>query len=148
MLAEGDTAAALGALRAAWSCWRALDAPYEAARLRVLIGVACRSMGDDDGAEMEFDAARSVFERLDAAPDAARLKHLCGLASADAASGLTARETQVLAMVATGITNRAIAADLFISEKTVGRHVSNIFTKLGLSSRSAATAYAYEHNLV
>ena len=97
---------------------------------------------------MELDAARSAFLQLDAAPELVRVEELCGIASARAAGGLTAREVQVLASVATGKTNRAIADDLFISEKTVARHVSNIFTKLGLSSRSAATAYAYEHDLV
>ncbi|MEY2571131.1 MAG: hypothetical protein QOE63_1481 [Acidimicrobiaceae bacterium] len=148
VLAEGDAGAALDPLRAAWSGWRTLEAPYEAARVRVLISVACRSLGDDDGAAMELDAARSAFVRLGAGSDVVRLVHLSWPTPPDAASGLTARETQVLALVATGKTNRAIAEDLFISEKTVGRHVSNIFTKLGLSSRSAATAYAYEHNLV
>ena len=148
LLAQGDARAALGVLRDAWSGWRKLDAPYEAARVRVLIGLACRALGDDDSADMELDAARSVFQQLDAAPELARVEELSGLASVAAAGGLTAREVQVLASVATGKTNRAIADDLFISEKTVARHLSNIFTKLGLSSRSAATAYAYEHDLV
>ena len=148
LLAEGDARAALGSLRAAWTGWRKLEAPYEAAQVRVLIGLACRSLGDDDSAEMELDAARAVFEQLAAAPAVARVEQLCGTVSADAATGLTAREVQVLALVAQGKTNRAIADELFISEKTVARHVSNIFTKLGLSSRSAATAYAYEHDLV
>ena len=148
LLAEGNARAALGALRQAWAGWRKLDAPYEATRVRVLIGLACRALGDDDGAEMEFDAARSAFLQLDAAPELVRVEALCGIASAPTAGGLTAREVQVLASVATGKTNRAIADDLFISEKTVARHVSNIFTKLGLASRSAATAYAYEHDLV
>jgi DNA-binding NarL/FixJ family response regulator len=128
--------------------WREIGAPYEAARVRVLIGLACRSFGDDDSAEMELDAARSVFEQLGAAADVAHVEQLRGTTSAKAGSGLTAREVQVLRLVATGKTNRAIANELFISEKTVARHVSNIFTKLGLSSRSAATAYAYEHELV
>jgi DNA-binding CsgD family transcriptional regulator len=147
-LAEGDARAALVPLRQAWSGWRKLDAPYEAARVRVLIGLACRALGDDDSADMELDAARSVLQQLDAAPELARVEKLSGITSAAAAGGLTAREVQVLALVATGKTNRAIAGDLFISEKTVARHVSNMFTKLGLSSRSAATAYAYEHDLV
>jgi len=147
LLAEGDARAALRALRQAWSGWRKLDAPYESARVRVLIGVACRALGDDDGADMEFDAARSSFQQLEAAPELARVEALCGI-PAVAAEGLTAREVEVLMLVATGKTNRAIADDLFISEKTIARHVSNIFIKLGLSSRSAATAYAYEHDLV
>ncbi len=148
LLAEGDVRAALGAFRQAWAGWRKLDAPYESARVRVLIALACRALGDDDSAEMELDAARSVLQQLDAAPELARVEELCGISSVAAAGGLTAREVQVLASVATGKTNRAIADDLFISEKTVARHVSNIFTKLGLSSRSAATAYAYQHDLV
>jgi DNA-binding CsgD family transcriptional regulator len=148
LLAEGDPRAALGALRRAWSGWRKLDAPYESARVRVLIGMACRALGDDDGADMELDAARSVLQQLDAAPELARVETLSGILRDGTAGGLTARELEVLTLVATGKTNRAIADDLFISEKTVARHVSNIFIKLGLSSRSAATAYAYEHDLV
>ena len=97
---------------------------------------------------MELDAAQWVFGRLGAGPDVAHAQSLSGKAAARPASGLTARELEVLRLVATGKTNRVIAADLFLSEKTVARHVSNIFTKLGLSSRAAATAYAYEHDLV
>ncbi len=148
LLAEGDPRAALAALRRAWSGWRELDAPYESARVRVLIGLACRALGDDDGADMELDAARSALQQLDAAPELARVEALSGMLRDVTAGGLTARELEVLTLVATGRTNRAIADDLFISEKTVARHVSNIFIKLGLSSRSAATAYAYEHDLV
>jgi ATP/maltotriose-dependent transcriptional regulator MalT len=148
LLAEGDTRAALAVLRRAYATWRELDAPYEAARVRALIGLACRRLGDDDGAAMELDAARRVFKDLGAAPDLARMEDLVGTAAPKAAGGLTGREVQVLALVATGMTNRAIADDLVISEKTVARHVSNIFTKLGLSSRAAATAYAYEHDLL
>ena len=121
--------------------------PYEAARSRVLIGLACRELGDEEGAEMELDAADWIFGRLGAAPDRARAQSLSGKA-AKPAGGLTARELEVLRHVAAGKTNRVIAADLFLSEKTVARHVSNIFTKLGVSSRAAATAYAYEHDLV
>jgi len=148
LLAAGDARAALSALRQSWTGWQKLDAPFEAARVRVLIGVACRALGDEDSAEMELDAARSVFRRLDAVPDLARAEELSRIAPTTATAGLTAREVQVLGLVAKGKTNRVIADDLFISEKTVARHVSNIFTKLGLSSRSAATAYAYEHDLV
>lgn len=147
-LAQGDARTALGPLRRAWAIWQDLDAPYEAARVRVLIGLACRELADNDTAEMELDAARQVFRQLGARPDLARADALAGIAATRAAGGLTAREVQVLRLVAAGKTNRAIAADLVISEKTVARHVSNIFTKLGLSSRSAATAYAYEHDLV
>jgi DNA-binding NarL/FixJ family response regulator len=148
LLAEGDARAALAALRRAWTTWQDLEAPYEAARVRVLIGLSCRALGDEDSAEMELDAARCAFQQLGAAPDLVRVEGLSRRAVAKAAGGLTGREVQVLRLVAAGKTNRAIAADLFISEKTVARHVSNIFAKLDLSSRAAATAYAYEHDLV
>ncbi len=148
LLAEGDPRAGLAALRQSWTGWRKLDAPYESARVRILIALAYRALGDDDSADMELGAARTVLDHLDAAPELARVEELSGITTVATAGGLTARETQVLALVATGMTNRAIADDLVISEKTVARHVSNIFTKLGLSSRSAATAYAYEHDLV
>ncbi len=148
LLAEGDSQAALQALRQAWRAWQELDAPYDAARVRVLIGVACRTLGDQDGAQLEFDAARRVFSELGAEPDVARVEEIATAAADTATGGLTGRETQVLRLVAAGKTNRAIASELVLSEKTVARHVSNIFTKLGVASRSAATAYAYEHDLV
>jgi DNA-binding CsgD family transcriptional regulator len=150
VLAEGNARAALDALRGAWTLWQELEAPYEAARARVLIGLACRELGDEDAADMELDAARCVFQQLGAAPDLARVEALSrrAAAAANAAGRLTAREVQVLRLVAAGKTNRAIAADLLLSEKTVARHLANIFTKLDLSSRAAATAYAYEHGLV
>ena len=110
--------------------------------------MACRALGDEDAARMELEAARQVFERLSAGPALARLEALTGPARNRAGSGLTAREVEVLQLVATGRTNRVIAAELFLSEKTVARHLSNIFTKLGVSSRAAATAYAYRHELV
>jgi DNA-binding CsgD family transcriptional regulator len=138
LLLEGDAQAALGRLRDAWTAWQTLAVPYEAARVRVLIARACRQLGDADTAEMELDAACWAFEQLGAAPDLAAVR-------GKPAGGLTAREHEVLRLVATGKTNRAIAADLFLSEKTVARHISNIFTKLGVSNRAAATAYAYEH---
>lgn len=147
LLAEGDPRAALAALRSSWTAWHALDAPYEAARARVLIGLACRELGDSDTAAMELDAARDVFETLGAVPDLDRLTALEGGATT-AVGGLTAREIEVLRLVSAGKTNRAIAANLVISDKTVARHMSNIFNKLGVSSRAAATAYAYEHDLI
>jgi DNA-binding NarL/FixJ family response regulator len=147
LLAEGDPRAALTALRKAWAGWRELDAPHEASRARVLIGLACRALGDEDGTEMELDAARSVFEQLEARPDLAWVEALSREKTLKTADGLTAREVQVLSLVATGKTNRAIAAELVVSERTVDRHVSNIFTKLGVTSRAAATAYAYKHGL-
>ncbi|MEX0875454.1 MAG: response regulator transcription factor [Actinomycetota bacterium] len=147
LLAEDDPKGALDALRHAWAEWSRLEVPYEAARVRVHIAEACRRLGDNDTAEFELDAARAAFEQLGAAPELALLIEISGVA-AGPAGGLTAREIEVLKLVASGKTNRAIATDLVVSEKTVARHVSNIFTKLGISSRSAATAYAYENDLV
>jgi DNA-binding CsgD family transcriptional regulator len=147
-LAEGQADAALASLDSARSTWQELDVPYELARVRMLIGLAYRQLGDEDGAQLEFDAAQETFERLGAAPDEARVAELAGAAEPASSGGLTGREIEVLRLIATGATNRAIAARLGISEKTVARHLSNIFTKLDLPSRSAATAYAYEHKLV
>jgi ATP/maltotriose-dependent transcriptional regulator MalT len=148
LLAEGDARAALAPLRRAWTTWRDIEVPYEAARVRVLIGLACRALGDEDAAEMELDAARWVFQQLEAQPDCLRVEELSRPTIPRTAGGLTARELQVLRLVAAGKTNRAIAGELFISERTVERHLSNIFTKLNVPSRAAATAYAYEHELV
>ena len=148
LLAEGDPRAALAALRGAWAAWQELEAPYQAARAREGIGLACRALGDQDSAALELDAARWAYQRLGAAPDLARVEALAGGGPAGAAGGLTARELEVLRLVATGQTNRAIAAELVLSERTVDRHVSNILTKLGVPSRAAATAWAYEHGLV
>jgi DNA-binding CsgD family transcriptional regulator len=147
LLAEGDPRAALAVLRGAWLAWQELEVPYEAGRVRVLIGLACRELGDQDGAKMELDAARWVFHQLAAAPDLARVEALSGKA-AGGPGGLTARELQVLRMVAAGETNKAIAAELFVSGRTVDRHMSNIYAKLGVSSRAAATAHAYQHGLL
>jgi DNA-binding NarL/FixJ family response regulator len=148
LLAEGDARAAVVALRGAWQGWRELEAPYEAARVRVLVGLGCRTLGDEETATMELDAARSVFAQLGAAPDLARLATLERRGAASRGHGLTARELQVLQLVAAGKTNHAIATDLVLADKTVDRHVSNIYTKLGVSSRAAATAYAYQHRLL
>ena len=148
LLADGDPQAGLAALREAEAIWRVIDAPHEAARTRTLLGLACRALGDLAGSELEREAARACFERLGAAPDLDRLERLGRAPAPEAASGLTAREQEVLRLVAAGGTNRAIAARLCISEKTVARHLSNIFVKLGLSSRAAATAWAYEHAVV
>jgi DNA-binding CsgD family transcriptional regulator len=147
LLGEERYDAALAVLRTAWLAWQDLGVPYEAARARALIGHACRSLGDTESAGLETAAARWTFEQLGAAADLRRL----GAHPADAyraPGGLTLREQQVLRLVATGATNRAVAGQLFLSEKTVARHVANIFLKLGVTSRSAATAYAYEHHLV
>jgi ATP/maltotriose-dependent transcriptional regulator MalT len=147
-LAEGDARGALVALRRGWQVWRELDAPYEAARVRVLVALGCRALGDEDSAALELDAARRVFAQLGAGPDLTRVTALNRTRIDPAAHGLTARELQVLRLLATGKTNRAIAADLVVADKTVDRHVTNIFTKLGVSSRAAATAYAYQHRLL
>ncbi|HEV1997817.1 MAG TPA: LuxR C-terminal-related transcriptional regulator [Candidatus Dormibacteraeota bacterium] len=147
LLAEGDAAGALLELRNAAMAWQRLDAPYQAARVRLNIGLACRDLGDEDAAKMEIEAARQAFSELGAAPDLARLESLSAPPRPLAAGGLTGREVQLLALLATGRTNRELAAQLVISEKTVARHVSNIFNKLGVSSRAAATAYAFKHDL-
>jgi DNA-binding CsgD family transcriptional regulator len=145
-LADGHAHAALDPLRKAFELWSGLEAPYEAARVRVLIGQACRALGDEEAAGLERRAARSVFEQLGARPDLARmdapiapqrsLKH-----------PLTARERHVLRLISNGRTNKQIADELRVSERTVDRHVSNILSKLDVPSRTAATAYAYDHQL-
>jgi DNA-binding NarL/FixJ family response regulator len=147
LLEEGDESQALATLRDAINTWRELDVPYEGARARVLMGVARRRLGDEDSAALEFDSARRTFQQLGANPEIALVEKLSGRTQS-AAGGLTGREIEVLGLVATGRTNRQIATELVISEKTVARHISNIFAKLQLPSRSAATAYAYKHDLV
>ena len=144
-LARGDAREALLPLRDAARGWQALDAPYETARTRALVGEACRALGDEDAAALELDAARDAFRRLGAVLELAALDRAPGAADEH---GLTARELEVLRRVAAGATNKAIAAELVLSERTVDRHVSNIFAKLRVTSRAAATAYAYEHRLV
>lgn len=150
LLAAGSFAPALEELRRSLKEWRALDAPYEMARTRYLLGLVCRRLEDEDSAVMELQGARAELERLGAKPDAERVQEELGKpgAASDTAQTLTPREQEVLLLLATGGTNRAIAEQLFISEKTVARHVSNIFMKLDVGSRAAATAYAYEHSLV
>ena len=148
LLAREDPRTALGALREAEDLWRRLEVPFEAARTRALAALACRALGDELGATMELDAAAVALRAIGAAPELARVEQMRREPAGRGAGKLTARELEVLRLVATGLTNRAIAGRLRISEKTVARHVSNIFLKLGLSSRSAATAYAYRHALV
>lgn len=148
LLSVGDARGALAVLRGAWLSWQKLEAPYEAARSRVLVARACREVGDHDTAEMELDAASRVFEELGAVLDLEFAKQLSAIPAQGSASEITLRETEVLRLVATGVTNRAIAEALFISEKTVARHLSNIYLKLDLSTRAAATAYAYKHDIV
>jgi DNA-binding CsgD family transcriptional regulator len=156
LLAEGSPQATVEPLRTALFVWQRIGAPYIVARLHVLLGGACRALGDEDSAQLEWNAARASFEELGAVPDLAALAARQGAskpkaagASANApAHGLSVRELEVLRLVATGKTNRAIARELFLSEKTVDRHVSNIFAKLDVPSRAAATGYAYEHGLI
>ena len=143
-LARGQTVVALAALRMALTAWQELDAPHEVACTRVLVSQAYEALGDADAAERERSAARVVFERLGATTD------LCALDEVPPASshGLSTREVEVLGLLATGATNQQIAEQLFLSDRTVARHVSNILAKLGVSSRSAATAFAFSNGLV
>ena len=146
-LGEGHADAALDPLRCAFELWERLEAPYEAARVRVLIGHACRALADDEAAELEHQAAKSVFARLGARPDLARLEALNSPAGPIASHPLTVRELHVLRLIATGRTNKEIAEELHLSERTIDRHVTNILTKLDVRSRTAATAHAYDHKL-
>ena len=146
LLAEGRPAPALAVLRRAVGDFTAMAAPYEAARCRVRLADACRAHGDVGSAELELDAARDAFAELGAVADLRTIARSDDAQPA-APAGLTKRELEILRMVATGAGNRAIAQELFLSEKTVARHVANIFGKLDVSSRAAATAYAYAHGL-
>jgi DNA-binding NarL/FixJ family response regulator len=147
-LAEGDPHAALVSLRAALAGAQGIGAPYEAARARVLLGLGCRALGDEDTAALELEAAREAFAALGAAPDLAGLPTGVPAAQAAERHALTARELEVLRLVAVGKSNRQIAADLVVSEHTVARHLQNIRGKLGVPSRTAAAAFAFEHDLV
>lgn len=147
LVAQGKNHDALAPLRSAWTAFSGLESPYEAARVRVLLGQACRESGDEAGAELDFEAAREVFERLGAVPDVDRVDDLIGRTGARSAHGLSPRELEVLRLVASGEANKAIASQLFISERTVERHLGNIFAKLNVSSRTAAAAFAFEHGL-
>lgn len=147
-LAQGDPGPALVLLRRAAQAWQELDAPYEAARARALIAQACLALGDDEGATMEREAARDVFATLGAASDIASIDAQAGHAGSHGLHGLTARELEVLRLVAAGQTNKSIATELVLSERTIERHVSNIFAKLDVSSRTAAAAFAYEHRIL
>ena len=148
-LASGDAAGAVVPLRNACAAWRELDAPYEIARARELLAAAYRQLRDEEGSRLELEAVADAYERLGARADAARVATaMAAETAADVRGPLTGREVEVLRLIAAGKTNRAIAGELVISEKTVARHVSNILTKLDLPSRSAATAYAYSRHLV
>lgn len=149
LISEGDPVAALTELRRAARTWQSVQMPYETARTAALLGLALTAMGDRRAAELEFDNARAIFTELGARPDLDRLDALAGtrpVASDDA--GLSDREREVLTQLASGKTNREIAAVLHISQHTVGRHVENVFTKLGVTSRAAATARAFELGLL
>jgi len=146
-LTDGESRSALAALRSALQEWTGLGAPYEAARCRVLVAQACLAVGDVETAQLETEAARRSFAGLGARVDLERLD----AGKRDAAvppDGLTPREIEVLRLVATGASNREVAEQLVLSERTVARHVANIFVKIGVSARAAATAYAYDHQLV
>jgi DNA-binding CsgD family transcriptional regulator len=145
LLADGDPTAT-SMLEAACRHWLELGATYDAARTRVVLAQAHLALGNADRAGMELQAARAVFTELGAEPELSRVEALLGRATRPA--GLTERELPVLRMVAAGLSNRRIATTLVLSERTVHRHLSNIFIKLGVSSRAAATAYAYQNRLV
>ncbi len=147
-LSDGDPATALPLLRSAARFWREIDAPHAVATVSVLIGLACRAVGDEDAAQVELEFARSTFARLGARPDLQRVEELLHPTQAFGPSGLSAREIEVLRLVAAGRTNHAIASELFVSERTVHRHISNIFDKLGVHSRTAAASYAIQHHIV
>jgi DNA-binding CsgD family transcriptional regulator len=147
-LGDGDPATALPLLRSAARFWREIYAPHAVATVSVLIGLACRAVGDEDAAQVELEFARSTFARLGARPDLQRVEELLHPTQAFGPSGLSAREVEVLRLVAAGRTNHAIAIELFVSERTVHRHISNIFDKLGVHSRTAAASYAIQHHIV
>jgi DNA-binding CsgD family transcriptional regulator len=147
-LHNGRATAAIVSLRRAFAAWQQVEAPYAAARVRVLAGLACRSVGDAESAALEFSAARTVFRALGAAHDLAELDALENEGTSTPHHPLTIRECQVLRLIAAGRTNKAIARELSLSERTIDRHVSNILTKLDVPSRAAATAYACSRRLV
>jgi DNA-binding CsgD family transcriptional regulator/predicted negative regulator of RcsB-dependent stress response len=149
LLAENRPDSALDVLRTAQQRWSELDVPHAGAQVRVLTGRCLRALGDREAAELEFEAARECFERLGAAPDLVGLDELTGQGPAEVRpGGLTDREVEVVRLVAAGHTNRAIAGRLCLSEKTVARHLANVYAKLDVPSRAAATAYAYDHGLL
>ncbi|MGP0221920.1 LuxR C-terminal-related transcriptional regulator [Paenarthrobacter sp. NCHU4564] len=147
-LAESRPLETLAAARKAWRIWYSLEAPFDAARCRVLVGRACAGLGDQDSAAMEFEAAKAEFSGLGAHPSLRDVLEVSASPAGSGTSPLSARELEVLRLVAGGNPNKAIARSLYLSEKTVAHHVSNILTKLSVPSRAAATSYAYEHRLL
>ena len=148
LIAKNEPSDALVTLRNAHKKWIDLDAPYELARTKVLISQACHQLGDTDTAQIELEAAHSIFQQLGAQPDLDNINAENREIEKEKVLGLTSRELQVLQLMASGKTNKAIAKELFISRRTVDRHISNIFNKLGVNSRTAATSFAYEHDLL
>jgi DNA-binding NarL/FixJ family response regulator len=148
LLADGDIEAASTSLRHACAIWRDLETPHEEAHTCLLLAAVCEQRGDQDGRRLELEAARRLFEQLNAEPCLARIAGQSDDTTRQPVGALSERELQVLRLLAAGKTNRAIADELFISEKTVARHVSNIFDKVGVSSRTGATAWAFQHNLI
>ena len=148
LLAEDDIEGASTSLRQACETWRELEMPYEEAQTCLLLAAVCEKRGDQDGRRLEIETARRIFTQLRAEPCLARIAEQSERGSHKRIGSLSEREAQVLRLLAAGKTNRAIAEELFISEKTVARHVSNIFDKLGVSSRSGATAWAFQHDLI
>jgi DNA-binding CsgD family transcriptional regulator len=148
LLAKGDGPAALKRLRQACRVWRHFGLPYEEGRSRLLVAQCCRLLGDEDTAALELGAARQIFILLAAGPDLTRTYAIFGETSPPSTHGLTKRELEVLRLLATGLTNRSIADELMVAVRTVDSHVSSIFTKLGVSSRAAATGFAHRHDLV
>jgi DNA-binding CsgD family transcriptional regulator len=148
LLMEGDIEGASTSLRQAIEVWRELEMPYEEAQTCLLLAAVCEKRGDQDGRRLEIETARRIFTQLGAEPCLARMAAQSPRGAPARIGSLSERETQVLRLLAAGKTNRAIADALFISEKTVARHVSNIFDKLGVASRTAATAWAFQHNLI
>jgi DNA-binding CsgD family transcriptional regulator len=148
LLKENDFGAAIKSLRRSLILWNELNAPYEAASVRLLLGIAYRKKGDHDSAGMELTAAQWIFNELEALPDLEKVEALIDEKKAHDLHGLTLREFQVLQLVSEGDKNKTIANKLFISERTVERHLSNIFNKLQVNSRTEATTFAYKHGIL
>jgi DNA-binding NarL/FixJ family response regulator len=146
-LAEGEHRGAIESLQRAFAIWNRVGAPYIAARIRMLLGLAYEALGDRDGAELERSAARKVFEALGAKPSL-DVPVATNAAQPARKHNLSKRELEVLLLLARGKTNKTIGKELFVSERTVDRHVSNIFLKIGVGTRAAATAFAYENSLI